>query len=359
MSNSFGKRFVFTTFGESHGKALGCVVDGVPAGIEIDETFIQSELDRRKPGQNEFATARKEGDIVEILSGVFEGKSTGTPIAMVIFNTNQKSKDYTNIKDLFRPGHADFTYYHKYGIRDYRGGGRSSARETAARVAAGAIAKLMLKELDIAVVSGVIAIDGIECEDRDFEFAKNSDIYSLDKNQEEAQKEAILTAKNNHDSVGGVALVKIKNSPIGLGEPIYHKMDALLADAMMSINAVKGVEIGDGAKSSKVTGLENNDPIRKDGFTTNHSGGILGGISNGEDIDIKVYFKPTPSIFQTQQTVDTQNREVECALKGRHDPCVAIRGSIVAESMAALVTADMLLLNLGRNINNLKSAYTS
>ena len=357
MSNSFGKRFTFTTFGESHGKALGCVVDGVPAGIEIDEKFIQSELDRRKPGQNEFATARKEGDVVEILSGVFEGLSTGTPIAMVIFNTNQKSKDYTNIKDLFRPGHADFTYYHKYGIRDYRGGGRSSARETAARVAAGAIAKIMLKELGIEVLSGVLSIDGIQSEKNDFNFAKNSDIYSLDKNQENSQKEAILKAKNNHDSVGGVALVKIKNSPIGLGEPIYYKMDSLLAEAMMSINAVKGIEIGDGTKSSSLTGSQNNDPIREDGFITNHSGGILGGITNGEDIDVKVYFKPTPSIFQKQQTVDINNNEVECSLKGRHDPCVAIRGSIVAESMAALVVADMLLLNLGRNIKTVKSAY--
>jgi len=256
MSNSFGKRFVFTTFGESHGKALGCIVDGVPAGLKIDEEFIQAELDRRKPGQNEFATARKEGDRVEILSGVFEGVSTGTPIAMVIFNTNQKSKDYSNIKDLFRPGHADFTYYHKYGIRDYRGGGRSSARETAARVAAGAVAKLMLKELGIEVLSGVLAIDGIEGKDRDFSYARSSDIYTLDSSCENEQKEAILKAKNSHDSVGGVALVKIKNSPIGLGEPIYYKMDALLADAMMSINAVKGVEIGDGAKSSSMLGSQ-------------------------------------------------------------------------------------------------------
>jgi chorismate synthase len=359
MYNSFGKQFVFTTFGESHGKALGCVVDGVPAGLKIDEAFIQAELDRRKPGQNEFATARKEGDEVEILSGVFEGVSTGTPIAMVIFNTNQKSKDYTNIKDLFRPGHADFTYYHKYGIRDYRGGGRSSARETAARVAAGAIAKLMLKELGIEVKSGVVAIDGIEGEARDFEYAKSSEIYTLDRDKEDRQKEAILKAKNSHDSVGGVALVKIVNAPIGLGEPIYHKMDAQLANAMMSINAVKGVEIGDGAKSATVLGSQNNDPIRKDGFTTNHSGGILGGITNGEDIDVKVYFKSTPSIFQNQQTVDIHGNEVECALKGRHDPCVAIRGSIVAESMAAVVVADMILLNMGRTIKNLKLVYGS
>jgi chorismate synthase len=357
MSNSFGKRFLFTTFGESHGKALGCVVDGVPAGLKIDEEFIQAELDRRKPGQNEFATARKEGDKVEILSGVFEGVSTGTPIAMIIFNTNQKSKDYSNIKDLFRPGHADFTYYHKYGIRDYRGGGRSSARETAARVAAGAVAKLMLRELGIEILSGVLAIDGIESKKIDFEYAKKSEIYSLDRSKEDAQKEAILKAKNSHDSVGGVALVKIKNSPIGLGEPIYYKMDALLADGMMSINAVKGVEIGEGTRSSSMRGFQNNDQIRKDGFISNHSGGILGGISNGEDIDIKVYFKPTPSIFQTQQSVDIYNNEVECELKGRHDPCVAIRGSIVAESMAALVTADMLLLNMGRTIKNIKSAY--
>ncbi len=357
--NSFGKRFIFTTFGESHGKAIGCIVDGVPAGLKIDETFIQCELNRRKPGQNEFATTRKEEDKVEILSGVFEGLSTGTPIAMVIFNTNQKSKDYTNIKDIFRPGHADFTYFHKYGIRDYRGGGRSSARETAARVAAGAIAKMMLKELDIKVHSGVLAIDGIWGEDFDFDFAKTSEIYTLDKNFEDKQKDAILSAKNSHDSVGGVVLVKIKNTPIGLGEPIYHKIDALLADAMMSINAVKGVEIGDGMSASKLLGSQNNDPILQDGFSSNHSGGILGGISNGDDIDVKVYFKPTPSIFQTQQSIDIHNNKVECSLKGRHDPCVAIRGSIVAEAMAAVVVADMLLLNLGRNIENLKKMYVS
>ena len=355
--NSFGKKFIFTTFGESHGKALGCVVDGVPAGLKIDEDFIQSELDRRKPGKNEFATARKEGDKVEILSGVFEGVSTGTPIAMVIFNTNQKSKDYGNIKDLFRPGHADFTYFHKYGLRDYRGGGRSSARETAARVAAGAIAKLMLKELNIEVKSGVFAIDGIEADSIDFDYVSNSEIYALDKSVEERQKNAILEAKKRHDSVGGVAYVKIINTPIGLGEPIYNKLDARLADAMMSINAVKGIEIGEGSHASELKGSENNDPIRREGFISNHSGGILGGISNGSDIDLKVYFKPTPSIFQSQKTVDIENSEVECSLKGRHDPCVAIRGSIVAESMAALVVVDMLLLNLASNMEKIKRVY--
>ncbi len=355
--NSFGKKFIFTTFGESHGKALGCIVDGVPAGLKIDEEFIQSELDRRKPGQNEFATARKEGDKVEILSGVFEGISTGTPIAMIIFNTNQKSRDYGNIKDIFRPGHADFTYFHKYGIRDYRGGGRSSARETAARVAAGAIAKLMLKDLGIEVKSGVLAIDGIEAKSIDFDYVAHSEIYSLDKEVEDSQKEAILRAKKVHDSVGGVAYIKIINSPIGLGEPIYNKLDALLADAMMSINAVKGIEIGEGSHASKLKGSQNNDQIDSKGFLSNHSGGILGGISNGDDIDLKVYFKPTPSIFQAQKSVDVTNSDVTCELKGRHDPCVAIRGSIVAESMAALVVADMLLLNLASSMDKIKKVY--
>ena len=355
--NSFGIRFRFTTFGESHGKALGCVVDGVPAGLELDETFIQSELDRRKPGKTKFETARKEDDAVEILSGVFEGKTTGTPIAMVIFNKNQKSKDYSNIKDVFRPGHADFTYFHKYGIRDYRGGGRSSARETAARVAAGAVAKLMLKELGVEFFSGISEIDGIEAENFDYEYAKKSEIFALDSQMESAQKEAVLRAKNAHDSVGGVVRVLIKNAPVGLGEPMYYKLDAVLADAMMGINAVKAVEIGDGCLSSKSRGSQNNDQIRSSGFTSNHAGGILGGIGNGEDIVLNVYFKPTPSIFQKQHTVTTSGEEVDFELKGRHDPCVAIRGSVVAESMAALVIADMVLLNMGRTIEGVKNYY--
>jgi chorismate synthase len=355
--NQFGERFTFCTFGESHGKALGCIVDGVPAGLDIDEEFIQSELDRRKPGQNAYATARKEGDKVEILSGVFEGKSPATPIAMIIYNTNQKSKDYTNIKDVFRPGHADFTYWHKYGIRDYRGGGRSSARETAARVAAGAIAKLMLKELGVTCKSGVCEVAGIASKNLDFNYPKNSEIYALDRDKEQAQKDIILKAKEAHDSVGGVALVSISGAPIGLGEPMYHKLDGALADAMMGINAVKGVEIGDGIQSTKLHGSENNDPIRNSGFESNHSGGILGGISNGDEITIKVHFKPTPSIFKTQHTTTTQDEEVDFSLKGRHDPCVAIRGSIVAESMAALVIADMLLLNMGRQMKAVKGYY--
>ena len=356
--NTFGHRFRFTTFGESHGKALGCVVDGVPAGIKINEDFIQNEMDRRKPGKNKYATARKEGDKVEILSGVFEGITTGTSISMIIFNENQKSRDYTNVKDLFRPGHADFTYFNKYGIRDYRGGGRSSARETAARVAAGAIAKLMLKELDIQVQSGICAIDGIEAKEYDFSSVTESEIFSLDKNIEQEQKDAILAAKNKHNSVGGVALINVKNAPIGLGEPLYFKLDSQIANAMMSINAVKAVEIGDGTLSSKVRGYDNNDQIRKDGFKTNHSGGILGGISNGDDINVKVYFKSTPSIFIKQETVDIHNDEVDCELKGRHDPCVAVRGSVVAESMMALVLADMALLNMSSKIENVKKVYS-
>lgn len=355
--NSFGQRFRFTTFGESHGRAIGCILDGVPAGLDIDEEFIQSELDRRKPGKSEFETARKEDDKVEILSGVFEGKSTGTPIAMVIYNTDQKSKDYSNIKDVFRPGHADFTYFHKYGLRDYRGGGRSSARETAARVAAGAIAKLMLKQLDIEVLSGICEIDGIKSEIFDYEAAKKSIIYALDATKEDAQKEAVLRAKNAHDSVGGVSRVVVRGAPIGLGQPLYYKLDSVLADAMMGINAVKAVEIGDGILSASLKGSQNNDAIRADGFVSNHAGGILGGISNGEEIVMNVYFKPTPSIFQEQRTITSQNEEVDFSLKGRHDPCVAIRGTVVCEAMAALVIADMVLLNMGSKMDGVVKYY--
>jgi len=355
--NSFGQKLRFSTFGESHGTAIGCLLDGVPAGLEIDEEYIQQELDRRKPGKSEFETARKEADKVEILSGIFEGLSTGTPIAMIIYNTNQKSKDYTNIKDVFRPGHADFTYFHKYGIRDYRGGGRSSARETAARVAAGAIAKLMLKTLNISIFSGISEVNGVKSESFDYEYATKSIIYSLDSKAEEAQKEAILKAKSEHDSVGGVSRVLIKGTPIGLGQPLYYKLDAVLADAMMGINAVKAVEIGDGILSSNLLGSQNNDEIRSDGFESNHAGGILGGISNGDDIVMNVYFKPTPSIFKEQHTVTTTNKEVDFSLKGRHDPCVAIRGTVVCESMAALVIADMVLLNMGSNMSGITKYY--
>ena len=356
MFNSFGEIFRFTTFGESHGKAIGVVIDGVPAGVEFDEEFLVSELDRRRPGKNRFATQRKESDIPEVLSGVFEGKTTGTPISIVIFNKDSKSKDYSNIKDIFRPGHADFTYYHKYGIRDYRGGGRSSARETAARVAAGAVAKMILKEFNIEIKAGVIEIGGVRAEKIDFEYAKNSPLFALDREVENKWIEIIDKARNDHNSLGGVVKLKISNLPIGLGEPIYYKLDNILASAMMSINAVKGIYIGN-IDAHKLTGLENNDEISKNGFLSNNSGGVLGGISNGEDIEMEIYFKPTPSIFQPQKSIDINENEVEVTLKGRHDPIVAVRGSVVAEAMAACVVVDMLMLNAIRTIYNLKKVY--
>ena len=355
--NTFGKKLTLTTFGESHGKALGCILDGVPAGLKIDEEFIQSELDRRKPGKSKLETGRKEDDKVEILSGTFEGVSTGTPIAMIIFNTNQKSRDYDNVKDLFRPGHADFTYFHKYGLRDYRGGGRSSARETAARVAGGAIAKLMLKEIGIEIASGLCEVDGIKAEVQNFEYAKTSKLYALDPSVEKAQEDAILKAKNNHDSVGGVVLTTATGLPIGLGEPLYYKLDAILAEAMMGINAAKAVEIGDGVASAHLKGSQNNDEITLNGFSSNHSGGILGGISNGDTLIVKTYFKPTPSIFKEQHTITTKDEELNFKLSGRHDPCVAIRGAVVCEAMMALTLADMTLLNMGKKMEHLTTLY--
>jgi chorismate synthase len=356
MFNSFGEIFRFTTFGESHGKAIGVVIDGVPAGINFDEEFLINELKRRRPGQNRFATQRKEEDFPEVLSGIFEGKTTGTPIAIVIFNKNAKSNDYSNIKDIFRPGHADFTYFNKYGIRDYRGGGRSSARETAARVAAGAVAKMILKEFDIEIEAGIIEIGGIRAEDVDFNYSKNSPILALDKEKEKIWMDLIDEARKNHDSLGGVVKLRIKNTPIGLGEPIYYKLDNILASAILSINAVKGIYIGN-INSHKLKGSKNNDEISKNGFLSNNSGGILGGISNGENIELEVYFKPTPSIFQTQKSIDINENEVEVNLKGRHDPIVAIRGAVVTESMAACVVADMLMINSIRRIDNLKKIY--
>jgi len=355
--NSFGLKFKITTFGESHGRAIGSILDGVPAGLKIDKEFIQSELERRKPGQSKLTTARKESDKVEILSGVFEGLSTGAPIAMVIFNGDQKSRDYDNIKDLFRPGHADFTYHNKYGLRDYRGGGRSSARETAARVAGGAIAKLMLKEFGVEVRAGILEIDGIKSKQKDFKFAKQSIVKTLDPDAEKAQIEAVENAKKRHDSVGGAVLVEATGVPIGLGEPLYHKLDAKIADAMMSINAVKAIEIGDGIEACRLKGSQNNDNITKNGFASNHSGGVLGGISNGDTVSAKVWFKPTPSIFKEQTTLNRNGKEIRYKLKGRHDPCVTIRGAIVCEAMMALVLADMALLNMGAKIDYLKRIY--
>ena len=356
MFNSFGEIFRFTTFGESHGKAIGVVVDGVPAGVDFDEEFLRNELDRRRPGKNRFATQRKELDTPEVLSGVFEGKTTGTPISIVIFNKDQKSRDYSNIKDIFRPGHADFTYFHKYGIRDYRGGGRSSARETAARVAAGAVAKMILKELNIEIEAGSVEIAGVRAKKEDFEYAKTSPLFALDKDVEKEWIKLIDKAREEHNSLGGVVKLKIKNLPIGLGEPVYYKLDNILASAMLSINAVKGIYIGN-TEAHKLTGAENNDEISKEGFLSNNAGGVLGGISNGEEVVLEIYFKPTPSIFKPQKSVDIYGNEVEVNLKGRHDPIVAIRGSVVAEAMAACVVTDMLLLNMTRKMEYIKKIY--
>ena len=355
--NSFGKIFKITTFGESHGEAIGCIIDGVPSGLEIDQDMIHKELQRRKPGANKYTTKREEDDYPNILSGIFEGKTTGTPIAIIIYNKNQKSKDYNDIKNIFRPSHGDFTYFNKFDIRDYRGGGRSSARETATRVAGGAVAKVLLDKLDIKIDSGIYSIGDICAKTLDFEHAKQNEIMSLDKDVQELQQNKILSAKSDHNSIGGTAIIRISNAPIGLGEPIYYKLDSILADGMMSINGVKSVEIGLGSEISTLLGNQANDQIDSDGFISNNSGGILAGISNGDDIIIKVHFKPTPSIFKTQQTIDTNNNEVELKLKGRHDPCIAPRGSIVALGMARIIMADMLILNMGRNIKHFTKIY--
>ncbi|MGI0407251.1 chorismate synthase [Helicobacter himalayensis] len=360
--NSFGMRLKLSTFGESHGAGVGCVIDGLPAGLTIDMDFISEEM-RLRQGGSVFATSRKEPDIVEILSGVFEGKSTGAPLALFIKNTAQKSGDYENLKNVFRPGHADFTYFKKYGMRDYRGGGRSSARESAARVAAGAIAKLLLKEFNIRIGGGVLGVGGIESARFDFsesecQKARDSQIFALDCTQEPAQKEAIKNARANDDSIGGVALIKAFGVPVGLGEPLFGKLDSQIGALMLGLNGVKAVEIGEGANASRLKGSQNNDCMNAQGFCSNHSGGMLGGISNGEEIIVRVYFKPTPSIFLAQSTQTTSTEVVQMQLKGRHDPCIAVRGSIVAQAQLALILADLLLCNATANMRNLHLVYS-
>lgn len=356
--NTFGQALRVTTFGESHGIGIGAVVDGLPAGLEIDEGFIASEMLRRAGGQNLYSTQRKEADEVKILSGVFEGKTTGTSLGFFIQNSASKSSDYDSIKALFRPGHADWTYFCKYGIRDYRGGGRSSARETSARVAAGAIAKLLLKSFGITLQSGILSVGTIQGKAIDFQNARESEIFALDKQAESAQKEAILKAREAHDSLGGVALIKASGVPYGLGEPLYYKLDSAIGALMLGLNGVKAVEIGDGIESAKVRGSQNNDAMNQAGFVSNHCGGILGGISNGEEIVLRVHFKPTPSIFLPQSTQDMQGNVVQCEIKGRHDPCIAVRGSVVCESCLALILADMLLLNATSKLENLQKIYS-
>ncbi|MEQ6121354.1 chorismate synthase [Reichenbachiella sp. MALMAid0571] len=353
MGNSFGNLFKITTFGESHGKAIGVTIDGCPPGIVIDEGFIQSEMDRRKPGQSKITTQRKEPDTFEILSGVFEGKSTGTPIAIVIRNTDQKSKDYSHIADSFRPSHADYTYDAKYGNRDYRGGGRSSARETAARVAAGAVAKMILKDLGVSIsayVSGVgeISLDKAYTE-LDLSQSENNIVRCPDAEMAETMISLIDGVRKQGDTIGGTVSCVISGTPVGLGEPVFDKLHAVLGAAMLGINAVKGFEYGSGFEGTKLRGSEHNDEFVNEGgkikTTTNHSGGIQGGISNGEDIYFNVAFKPIATIMTDQVSVDKEGNEVMVKGKGRHDPCVVPRAVPIVEAMAALVIADFYLIN--------------
>lgn len=350
--NTFGYAFRVTTWGESHGKAVGCVIDGCPAGLEIDESFIEKEMSRRRPG-GEFSSKRKETDKVEILSGVLNGITLGTPISMLIWNVDVDSSPYEELKTIPRPGHADWTYLAKFGIRDWRGGGRASARETVARVSAGAIAKLILAKYGIRVFGYAKEIGGInfsvEDVEKAFEIAEKSPIRCPDPEKEKEAEEIIKNAIKEGDSVGGIVEIVAKNVPPGLGEPVFGKISAYLAYALMSIPSVKGFEIGRGFEVSKLKGSENNDPIvLRDGkvrFATNNAGGILGGITNGEDIVMRIAVKPTPSISKKQRSVDYEKmEEVEICVKGRHDPCIVPRIVPVAEAMASLVIVDCMLL---------------
>lgn len=378
--NTFGKRFALSSFGESHGVAIGGVIDGMPSNVEINLEFLQNEMSKRKPG-GKYATNRKEDDELRILSGVFEenGKlfSTGASIGFVIENTSQHSKDYENIKELFRPGHGDFGYFAKWGIRDYRGGGRASARETAIRVAGGAFAQLLLNHFGIEVKSGVLSVGEIGRAEGgyaellgtvDFENAENSEIFALLPECETSQKELIKSCKDSGESVGASVLSVAKGLFAGLGEPMYDKLDSKIAEAMMSINGVKAVEIGAGVAASRLRGSENNDELLPAGnggfgamraeFGSNNAGGVLAGISSGADLVVLSHFKPTPSIFSEQKTINKRGEAVKFALVGRHDPCVGVRGSVVATAMMRLVLADMLLLGASSRLEMLKRAWS-
>ena len=378
--NTFGKRFALSSFGESHGVAIGGVIDGMPSNVEINLEFLQNEMSKRKPG-GKYATNRKEDDELRILSGVFEenGKlfSTGASIGFVIENTSQHSKDYENIKELFRPGHGDFGYFAKWGIRDYRGGGRASARETAIRVAGGAFAQLLLNHFGIEVKSGVLSVGEIGRAEGgyaellgavDFENARNSEIFALLPECEASQKELIKSCKDSGESVGASVLSVAKGLFAGLGEPMYDKLDSKIAEAMMNINGVKAVEIGAGVAASKLRGSENNDELLPAGngefgamraeFGSNNAGGVLAGISSGADLVVLSHFKPTPSIFSEQRTINKRGEAVKFALVGRHDPCIGVRGSVVATAMMRLVLADMLLLGASSRLEMLKRAWS-
>ncbi|MES2960778.1 MAG: chorismate synthase [Pseudomonadota bacterium] len=355
--NKFGEIFSFTTWGESHGEAIGCVVDGCPSLIDLNESDIQKHLDKRRPGQSKFTTQRQEKDQVKIFSGVFEGKTTGTPISLVIFNEDQKSGDYGDIKDKFRPSHADYTYFKKYGIRDYRGGGRSSARETAMRVAAGGVARKILERENIEI-TGYLTQIGEKKIDRtkiDFSEIDNNDFFCPDKNAAKNFEDYLMEIRKSGDSVGAVIELVAKNVPAGFGEPIYNKLDAKIASAMMSINAVKGVEIGMGMEAAAKKGSELADEMWMENeelkFSSNHSGGVLGGISSGQDIVVRFAVKPTSSILIPRKTIDIAGNNCEIITKGRHDPCVGIRAVPVGEAMLACVLADFLLLNKARDFS--------
>ncbi len=349
MRNTFGNVFTLTSFGESHGTAVGGVVDGMPAGIDIDMDFIQHELSRRRPGQSKITTSRNEPDQVELLSGVFEGKSTGMPIGFMVRNTNQHSKDYDNLRQVFRPSHADFTYFSKYGIRDHRGGGRSSARVTIARCVGGALAKLALSQLGVTVQAYVSQVGDIEL-DRDYkayDLSKTEDnvVRCPDALKAKQMEKLILDVKEKGDTVGGVVTCVIKGCPIGVGEPEFGKLNAQLGAAMLSINAVKGFEIGDGFDMVRHFGSEVNDIITPEGLLSNHSGGIQGGVSNGADIFFRVAFKPVATLLMPQPTIDVDGNAATVDVRGRHDPCVVPRAVPIVESMAAMVILDGYLMN--------------
>lgn len=351
MSNRFGELFSFTTWGESHGKAIGCIIDGCPSLLNLCEDDIQKYLEKRRPGQSKFTTQRREDDKVEILSGVFEGKTTGTPISLMIHNQDQKSHDYGEIKDSFRPSHADYTYFKKYGIRDYRGGGRSSARETAMRVAAGAVARKILEKQNIQIY-GYLTQIGKEKIDRnniDYSQIDNNDFFCPDLSSLERFENYLLQIRKNGDSAGAMIEIVVKNMPAGIGEPIYDKLDARIASALMSINAVKSVEIGSGSQAAEKLGSELADEMwmenGKLNFNSNHSGGVLGGISSGQDLVVRFAVKPTSSILIPRRTIDIHGNNQEIITKGRHDPCVGIRAVPVGEAMIACVIADFLMLN--------------
>ncbi|GAB6069841.1 chorismate synthase [Thiomicrorhabdus hydrogeniphila] len=348
--NTLGQNFRVTTFGESHGLALGCIIDGCPPGLELCEADIQVELDRRKPGTSKHATARREDDEVQILSGVFEGKTTGTPIGMIIHNKDQRSQDYSKVAQTFRPSHADYTYTQKYGFRDYRGGGRSSARETAMRVAAGAVAKKYLKErLGVEVKGYLSQLGPITVENVTWPFDNSNEYFCPNPEKSEEIREYMDNLLKQKDSVGAKITIVAKNVPVGLGEPVFDRLDADLAHALMSINAVKGIEIGDGFAVAAQRGTEHRDEMSPKGFDSNHSGGILGGISTGQDIVAHIALKPTSSIMTPGKSINADGEAVDMVTKGRHDPCVGIRATPIAEAQMAIVLLDHFMRNRAQN----------